>query len=102
MPRLWAGVDAGKTHHHCVVIDADGVRLLVDLLEHERLVALLLGTLVVPVDFDHVAVGDGAVRLTDSSTVRATHSDGTDAVVDATTLGHDLSRGTSTPPMPAT
>lgn len=28
MPRIWAGVDAGKTHHHCVVIDADGRRLL--------------------------------------------------------------------------
>jgi hypothetical protein len=28
MARVWAGVDAGKTHHHCVVIDADGGRLL--------------------------------------------------------------------------
>lgn len=28
MPRFWAGVDAGKTHHHCVVIDEDGARLL--------------------------------------------------------------------------
>ncbi len=28
VPQLWAGVDAGKTHHHCVVIDADGSRLL--------------------------------------------------------------------------
>jgi transposase len=28
MPRFWAGVDAGKTHHHCVVIDQDGTRLL--------------------------------------------------------------------------
>jgi transposase len=28
MARVWAGVDAGKTHHHCVVIDADGRRLL--------------------------------------------------------------------------
>ncbi|WP_104118438.1 IS110 family transposase [Arthrobacter sp. B1805] len=27
MVQLWAGVDAGKTHHHCVVIDADGARL---------------------------------------------------------------------------
>ena len=25
---LWAGVDAGKSDHHCVVIDADGKRLL--------------------------------------------------------------------------
>ena len=28
MPQVWAGVDAGKTHHHCVVIDSDGRRLL--------------------------------------------------------------------------
>jgi hypothetical protein len=28
VPRIWAGVDAGKTHHHCVVIDADGHRML--------------------------------------------------------------------------
>ncbi|MDA3624595.1 IS110 family transposase [Saccharopolyspora sp. WRP15-2] len=26
--KLWAGVDAGKEHHHCVVIDSDGRRLL--------------------------------------------------------------------------
>ncbi|MZF84181.1 transposase [Streptomyces sp. SID5643] len=28
MPRIWAGVDIGKEHHHCVVIDAAGERLL--------------------------------------------------------------------------
>ncbi|MGW7304037.1 IS110 family transposase [Streptomyces sp. NPDC054835] len=28
MPRIWAGVDIGKEHHHCVVVDADGERLL--------------------------------------------------------------------------
>lgn len=28
MPELWAGVDAGKTDHHCVVIDVEGRRLL--------------------------------------------------------------------------
>lgn len=28
MARIWAGVDVGKTHHHCVVIDADGRQLL--------------------------------------------------------------------------
>jgi transposase len=28
VPELWAGVDIGKTHHHCVVINADGQRLL--------------------------------------------------------------------------
>jgi transposase len=26
--QLWAGVDAGKSDHHCVVIDVDGNRLL--------------------------------------------------------------------------
>ncbi|MEU3209256.1 IS110 family transposase [Streptomyces cyaneofuscatus] len=28
MPQIWAGVDIGKTHHHCVVLDAEGRRLL--------------------------------------------------------------------------
>ncbi|MGW6791577.1 IS110 family transposase [Streptomyces chartreusis] len=28
VPQIWAGVDIGKTHHHCVVIDQDGSRLL--------------------------------------------------------------------------
>ncbi|WP_346012369.1 IS110 family transposase [Streptomyces sp. SID3343] len=28
MPRIWAGVDIGKAHHHCVVLDAEGKRLL--------------------------------------------------------------------------
>ena len=28
LAKLWAGIDAGKAHHHCVVIDADGNRLL--------------------------------------------------------------------------
>lgn len=28
MPEVWAGVDAGKEHHHCVVIDGKGKRLL--------------------------------------------------------------------------
>lgn len=27
MPQIWAGIDAGKGHHHCVVIDADGTKL---------------------------------------------------------------------------
>ena len=29
--HLWAGIDAGKAHHHCVVIDADGVGVRVRL-----------------------------------------------------------------------
>lgn len=28
MPEIWAGVDIGKEHHHCVVINEDGERLL--------------------------------------------------------------------------
>jgi transposase len=28
VPEIWDGVDAGKEHHHCVVIDAKGRRLL--------------------------------------------------------------------------
>ncbi|MEU0469695.1 IS110 family transposase [Amycolatopsis sp. NPDC006131] len=28
VPELWAGIDAGKSHHHCVVVDADGKRRL--------------------------------------------------------------------------
>jgi Transposase len=26
--RLWAGIDAGKTAHYCVVVDVDGQRML--------------------------------------------------------------------------
>ncbi|MFD3939285.1 IS110 family transposase [Streptomyces sp. NPDC058611] len=28
VPQIWAGVDIGKEHHHCVVINTDGERLL--------------------------------------------------------------------------
>ena len=28
MRRIWAGIDAGKTHHHCAVVDAEGGKLL--------------------------------------------------------------------------
>ncbi|SEO93433.1 IS110 family RNA-guided transposase [Actinacidiphila rubida] len=28
MSRIWAGIDCGKTHHHCVVVDSEGDRLL--------------------------------------------------------------------------
>jgi hypothetical protein len=28
VPQAWAGVDIGKTHHHCVVLNAEGQRLL--------------------------------------------------------------------------
>ncbi|MFF3878908.1 transposase, partial [Streptomyces sp. NPDC001978] len=28
MTAIWAGIDAGKTHHHCVVVNDTGKRLL--------------------------------------------------------------------------
>ena len=28
MNRIWAGIDSGKSHHHCVVLDVEGRRLL--------------------------------------------------------------------------
>lgn len=28
MARIWAGADIGKAHHHCVVVDAEGGKLL--------------------------------------------------------------------------
>lgn len=28
MNRIWAGIDSGKTHHHCIAIDQDGAKLL--------------------------------------------------------------------------
>jgi predicted NBD/HSP70 family sugar kinase len=28
MVDIWAGIDAGKREHHCVVIDEDGTQLL--------------------------------------------------------------------------
>jgi predicted NBD/HSP70 family sugar kinase len=28
MAAIWAGIDAGKTHHHCVAIDESGRQLL--------------------------------------------------------------------------
>ncbi|MCX4910995.1 IS110 family transposase [Streptomyces sp. NBC_00878] len=28
MSRIWAGTDCGKTHHHCLVLDAEGSTLL--------------------------------------------------------------------------
>src|SRR5690349_641798 len=28
MTRIWAGIDCGKTHHHCLVLDSGGDTLL--------------------------------------------------------------------------
>lgn len=40
--QLWVGVDAGKSDHHCVVIDADGNRLLSQRVANDETVLLEL------------------------------------------------------------
>lgn len=58
MPQIWAGVDIGKTHHHCVVLDAEGKRLLSRrvLNDEPELLALLA---------DVLAIGEDAVWAVD-------------------------------------
>ncbi len=52
MPQMWAGVDIGKTHHHCVVLDAEGKRLLSRrvLNDEPELLALLADVLAIDED----------------------------------------------------
>src|SRR5271169_2732412 len=40
--QLWAGVDAGKSEHHCVVIDGDGQRLVSQRVANDEAVLLEL------------------------------------------------------------
>ncbi|MFE6366077.1 IS110 family transposase [Streptomyces sp. NPDC057806] len=42
VPEIWAGVDIGKTHHHCVVINAEGKRLLSRRVENDETELLAL------------------------------------------------------------
>ncbi|MEW2259826.1 transposase [Streptomyces sp. NPDC047869] len=42
MPEIWAGVDIGKGHHHCVVIDTNGERLLSRRVENDETELLTL------------------------------------------------------------
>ncbi|QHC72673.1 transposase [Rathayibacter sp. VKM Ac-2805] len=42
MPQLWAGIDAGKTEHHCVVIDGNGTKLLSQRFENREAAILTL------------------------------------------------------------
>jgi transposase len=60
MTRLWAGIDAGKTHHHCVVIDETGRRVLSRRVANDEteLLALIADVLA-------AADGDEAVWATD-------------------------------------
>jgi transposase len=42
MPRMWAGIDAGKREHHCVVIDDQGKKILSQRVENDETVLLEL------------------------------------------------------------
>jgi hypothetical protein len=58
--QLWAGIDAGKAHHHCFVIDADGNLLLSQRVPNDEptLLQLLAGVL-------ELADGDEVMWATD-------------------------------------
>ena len=69
--QLWAGIDAGKSDHHCVVIDTDGQRLLsqrvpndeAELLEFVKVVMTLAdgGDITWAIDLNH---GGAALLIT--------------------------------------
>ncbi|MDQ0634285.1 transposase [Arthrobacter pascens] len=60
MVHLWAGIDAGKAHHHCVVFDADGNRLLSQKIPNDEPALLeLIAAVLKPGE------GDEVVRATD-------------------------------------
>ncbi|MFE1322971.1 IS110 family transposase, partial [Kitasatospora phosalacinea] len=66
MARIWAGTDIGKTHHHCVVLDAEGRRLLSRrvLNDEPELLALLADVLALDEDVVWaVDVADGMAAL---------------------------------------
>jgi transposase len=66
VPRIWAGVDIGKTHHHCVVLDAEGRRLLSRPVANDEpeLLALLADVLALDADAAWaVDVADGMATL---------------------------------------
>ncbi|MEV6655417.1 IS110 family transposase [Streptomyces sp. NPDC051219] len=66
MARIWAGTDIGKTHHHCVVLDHEGRRLLSRrvLNDEPELLALLADVLAIDEDVVWaVDVADGMATL---------------------------------------
>ncbi|MEV7145411.1 IS110 family transposase [Streptomyces sp. NPDC093084] len=66
MAQIWAGTDIGKTHHHCVVLDAEGRRLLSRrvLNDEPELMALLADVLAIDEDAVWaVDVADGMAAL---------------------------------------
>ncbi|GGF20543.1 hypothetical protein GCM10011399_12710 [Subtercola lobariae] len=60
MPKLWAGIDAGKHEHHCVVIDDAGKKLLSERVENDE--ATLLELIATAVD---LAAGEQIICATD-------------------------------------
>ncbi len=66
MAQIWAGTDIGKTHHHCVVLDAEGRKLLSRrvLNDEPELLALLADVLAMETDVVWaVDVADGMAAL---------------------------------------
>lgn len=66
MSRIWAGLDAGKTHHHCVVIDAEGTKMLSRRVSNDEpeLLQLLTDVLVISDDVTWaVDLADGGAAL---------------------------------------
>ncbi|PZG94450.1 IS110 family transposase [Streptomyces sp. NTH33] len=66
MARIWAGTDIGKSHHHCVVLDAEGRRLMSRrvLNDEPELLALLADVLALDEDVVWaVDVADGMAAL---------------------------------------
>ncbi|WP_406306393.1 IS110 family transposase [Streptomyces sp. NBC_00885] len=66
MALIWAGTDIGKTHHHCVVLGAEGERLLSRrvLNDEPELLALLADVLAIDEDVVWaVDVADGMAAL---------------------------------------
>lgn len=60
MPQIWSGVDIGKTHHHCVVVDAEGKRLLSRRVRNDGPELLALLADMPAIDEDTVGVVDVA------------------------------------------
>lgn len=66
MAQIWAGTDIGKTHHHCVVLDTEGRKLLSRrvLNDEPELLALLADVLALDEDVVWaVDVADGMAAL---------------------------------------
>jgi len=70
MPRMWAGIDAGKREHHCVVIDEQGKKILSQRVENDGTVLLeLIATVTELTDGDELVwatdlnAGGGALMI---------------------------------------